>query len=104
MRWEGERESGNVEDRRGSGGGGGFGLPIGRGGIGVGTIVIALIIGWVLGINPLTLLGVLGGGGDVGVPVEQAQPRQGQPADDRGSQFVRGVLGSTGDVWGKVFQ
>ena len=104
MRWEGERESGNVEDRRGSGGGGGFGLPIGRGGIGVGTIVIALIIGWVLGINPLTLLGVLGGGGDVGVPVEQAQPRQGQPADDRGSKFVRVVLASTEDVWGKVFQ
>jgi predicted metalloprotease len=107
MRWEGERESGNVEDRRGSGGGGGggFGLPIGRGGIGVGTIVIALVIGWVLGINPLTLLGVLGGGGDISAPVEQAQPRQqGPAADDRGSKFVRVVLASTEDVWGKVFQ
>jgi len=26
MRWEGERESDNVEDRRSDGGGGGFGL------------------------------------------------------------------------------
>ena len=43
MRWEGERESDNVEDRRGGGGGGGGGLPIGRGGIGLVTIVIALV-------------------------------------------------------------
>lgn len=104
MRWEGERESGNVEDRRDSGGGGGgFGLPIGRGGIGLGTIVIALIAGWVLGINPLTLLGVLGGGGEV-APVEQAAPRQGPPADDPGAKFVRVVLASTEDVWTKIFQ
>ncbi|HZN48904.1 MAG TPA: neutral zinc metallopeptidase, partial [Ramlibacter sp.] len=43
MRWEGNRESSNVEDRRAGGGGGGFG--IGGGAIGIGTIVIALIGG-----------------------------------------------------------
>ena len=58
MKWEGNRESSNVEDRRGSGGGGGGGLLGGRG-IGVGTIVIALVGGWIFGINPLTILGVI---------------------------------------------
>ena len=54
MRWDGNRESENIEDRRGSGGGG---SPIfGGRTIGIGTIVVALVGGWVLGINPLTLL------------------------------------------------
>ena len=61
MRWEGERQSDNVEDRRSDGGGGG-GFIGGRG-IGIGTIVIALIGGWIFGINPLTIIGVLSGGG-----------------------------------------
>ena len=38
MKWEGNRESDNVEDRREGGGGGGFQVPGGRG-IGIGTIV-----------------------------------------------------------------
>ena len=45
MKWEGNRESSNVEDRRSARGGGG-GLLGGRG-IGVGTIVIALVSGWI---------------------------------------------------------
>ncbi len=63
MKWEGNRQSDNVEDRRS--GGGGMGGRIGGRGIGIGTIVIALVGGWILGINPLTLLGALGGGGGV---------------------------------------
>jgi hypothetical protein len=57
MKWEGNRESDNVEDRRdggGGGGGGGLGGLVGGRGIGIGTIVIALIGGWAFGINPLT--------------------------------------------------
>ena len=54
MKWEGNRESSNVEDRRGGGFGGGGGIRIGGGGIGLGTIAIALVGGWLLGINPLT--------------------------------------------------
>ncbi|HEY6355827.1 MAG TPA: neutral zinc metallopeptidase, partial [Burkholderiaceae bacterium] len=63
MKWEGNRQSDNVEDRRDEGPtmGGGFSFGGGRG-VGVGTIVIALVAGWALGINPLTLLGVLDGG------------------------------------------
>ena len=42
MKWEGNRESENVEDRRG-GRGGGFG--VGGASVGIGTVVYALSIG-----------------------------------------------------------
>jgi uncharacterized protein len=54
MKWEGHEQSRNVEDRRGMGGGGGG--RIGGRGIGLGTIVIALLAGWIFGINPMTVL------------------------------------------------
>ena len=49
-----------MEDRRGdSGFGGGFSLPIGGGSFGVGTLVVALIGSYFLGVDPMTLLGLL---------------------------------------------
>lgn len=97
MRWESERQSSNVEDRRGLGGGGfGFG---GRS-IGIGTIVLALLGGWIFGINPLTILGFLSGGGS---PVVE-QPAQAPPAGDRAAAFVSTVLASTEDVWPQLLQ
>ena len=66
MKWEGNEQSDNVEDRRdggGGGGGGGGGFPIGGRSVGIGTVAVALIAGWVFGINPLTVLGLLTGGG-----------------------------------------
>jgi predicted metalloprotease len=105
MKWEGERQSDNVEDRRSDGGGGGFRLG-GGGGIGLGTIVIALIAGWIFGINPLTILGAFGGGG--GGPVIQAPSSQGPaakpPAGDQSAAFVSTVLADTEDVWGSVLK
>ncbi len=112
MRWDGQRESENVEDARGRGpmGGGGGGLRLGGRGIGLGTIAIALIGGWLLGVNPLTLLGILGGGGEVALeaPSSSAGPRgpsvpSGSP-DDRTGKFVSVVLASTEDVWAEVFR
>lgn len=101
MRWDGNRESDNVEDRRSSGGGGGSPVFGGRS-IGVGTIVIALIGGWVLGVNPLTILGALSGGGS---PVVQQQaPAQKPPQDDQMARFVSTVLADTEDVWTQVFK
>lgn len=106
MKWEGNRESDNVEDVRGRTGGGlpgGMRLGGGRG-IGLGTIVIALIAGWIFGINPLTLLGVLGGG-DPGAVVQQpAGPAERPPADDTMARFVSVVLADTEDVWRAQFQ
>ena len=96
MKWEGNRQSDNVEDRRGDG------APmLGGRSIGIGTIVVALIGGWVLGINPLTLLGGLSGGGSV---VQAPAPAQAPPAHDTMAQFVSTVLADTEDVWGPIFQ
>ncbi|RIE00017.1 KPN_02809 family neutral zinc metallopeptidase [Simplicispira hankyongi] len=98
MRWEGNRESDNVEDRRDGGGGvPGFG---GRS-IGIGTIVVALLGGWALGINPLTILGLLSGGSPAQV---QQAPARHPPADDKMARFVSTVLADTEDVWTDVFR
>ena len=105
MKWEGNRQSDNVEDRRaGSGAGGGRSLIGGRG-IGVGTIAIALLAGWIFGINPLTVLGFLNGGdpGQISAPAPPpAGPRA--PATDPAAGFVRTVLADTEDVWSAVFK
>ncbi len=99
MKWEGNRESENVEDRRGAGGGG----MLGGRSIGVGTIVIALVGGWIFGINPLTILGMLGGEG--GAPTSQVQQAPaGNPAvDDPMKKFVKTILADTEDVWRDIF-
>ncbi len=100
MKWEGNRESDNVEDRRdggGSSGGGGLG---GRG-IGIGSIAIALVASYFFGINPMTVLSLLSGGS----PASQTQsaPAHKPPADDRMASFVSTVLADTEDVWKDVF-
>jgi predicted metalloprotease len=110
-----QEESSNVEDVRGSSGGGGFQFrPVH--GIGLGTVVIALIGGWVLGINPLQLLGLLSGGGiSGGTPVEQTAPQtpdqtgdqaagQGANTEDPQFRFVSQILRSTEVVWTDTFK
>ncbi|MGP1683060.1 MAG: KPN_02809 family neutral zinc metallopeptidase [Giesbergeria sp.] len=98
MRWEGNRESDNVEDRRGSGGG----MPVfGGRSIGIGTIVVALLGGWAFGINPLTILGLLSAGSPAQV---QQGPAQRPPADDKMARFVSTVLADTEDVWTDVLR
>ena len=91
MRLGNQRASHNVEDRRGMG--------VAAGGIGVGGIVIALLA-YFLGIDPSAVLNTVeqaGGGSSA-----QEAPR-GTPGDETG-QFVSKVLGSTEDVWGRVFK
>ena len=95
MRWEGNRESDNVEDRRSGGGG------MGGRSIGIGTVVIALIAWGVFGINPRTTIGLLSGGG---APQVQQGPAQHPPQDDRQAAFVSTVLASTEDVWTQIFR
>jgi hypothetical protein len=105
MKWEGNRQSDNVEDAR-SGGGGGRGFPIGGGrGLGLGSIAIALVAGWIFGINPLTVLGVIGGMDGPAAPAQvQRAPAQRPPADDREASFVSTVLADTEDVWAAQFK
>jgi uncharacterized protein len=109
MRWLGDRESENVEDRRGMGGG----FPVGISG-GIGAILV-LIVGLFLGIDPSTLMAVLNGG----APDAQTNDRQvDQPGygssrlpdtrtaggEDRMRQFVSVVLADTEDVWRQAFR
>ena len=102
MRWEGNEQSDNVEDRR-SGGGGFGGLPIGGRSVGLGTIAVAVIAGWIFGINPLTLLGMMSGG-EPPAQVQQQGPAQKPPAEDREAAFVSTVLRNTEVVWSEVFR
>jgi hypothetical protein len=106
-----QRESSNVEDRRGQGGGGGFGIPglgggglsFGGGGLGCGGIAIVVVLALVFGINPLTLLG---GGGGGGPPAQIGQPRVNSAAPRATSdmdRFVSRVLATTEDTWGEIF-
>jgi hypothetical protein len=99
---DGQEESSNVEDARGSSGGGG-GFRLGGGGIGLGSVAIALIAGWIFGINPLTVLGLLSGGG---APMQQTAPgpAPAPPAGDAQAKFVSQVLRSTEVVWTDVFR
>jgi predicted metalloprotease len=96
---DGQEESGNVEDVRGMGGGGGFGF--GGRSVGIGTLVVALVAGWIFGINPLTLLGLAG---DV-APQQQSVPEgKAPPPDDPQARFVSQVLRSTEVVWTDAFR
>ncbi|MBI5255635.1 MAG: neutral zinc metallopeptidase [Burkholderiales bacterium] len=102
MKLDGHRESDNVEDARGGGaGGGGRGLIGGRG-IGLGTVVVALLAGWLFGINPMTVLGLLAGG--EAPPAPQQAPAARPPADDPLARFVSMVLADTEDVWREQFR
>ncbi len=109
MQWDGQRESDNVDDVRGGddgGSGGGSGLLgglIGGRHISIGGIVIALVASYFLGINPLTILGFMGGSSPQPQVQQQAQPHA-TPADDVLAHHVKEVLASTEDVWGKLFQ
>ena len=103
MKWEGEEQSRNVEDRRGAGGLGGGGRRIGGRGMGIGTIVVALVAGWIFGINPLTVLGLLSGG-ETAAPVAAEGPARPPPAEDRAAMFASTVLRNTEQVWGQVFK
>jgi uncharacterized protein len=97
MRLEDERESENVEDRRGEGFGGG----VRPGHIGIGTIVVALVASYFLGVSPSTILSVLSGNVS---QVSQVMPARKPPADDKMAKFVAKVLAETEDTWKTIFR
>ncbi len=116
MQMDGD-ESSNIEDRRSEGGfggggfgGGGFGgpgipIPLGgglfRGGFG---LIAIIVIGLILGINPLSLLsGLSEGPGYVAPSQTRTASRPANTADPE-TQFVARVLKSTEDEWSKIFQ
>lgn len=100
MQMDDQEESQNVEDVRGSSGGG-F-RPIH--GIGIGTVLVAIIGGWIFGVNPLQILGLLSSNNSSTVQTVPNQPAQSPPADDAQAKFVSQVLRSTETVWAAAFQ
>jgi len=92
MRWRNNRESSNVEDRRGL-----RAAPTIAGG-GIGTIIIVLVAIY-FGIDPSFLLQ---SGAPGGAPDQQSVQRT--PADDESRQFVSVVLADTEDTWRTLFR
>lgn len=95
MRWQGGRQSSNVNDRRGMGGGG-----LAAGG-GLGAVVLGLVYFLLTG-DPSGLQNAGPGsqpsaGSQAGAPPTDA-------ASDSMKAFVATVLGSTEDVWTEIFR
>jgi predicted metalloprotease len=104
MRWQGMRESGNVEDRRGAYGGGfqmgGMGGGGFRtGGLSLGGLVIVALLSWLFGVNPLSLLSSDGAAD----PSQYSDSGPTAPPSDDGGRMVAAVLGDTEDVWTSIF-
>lgn len=102
MRWQGRRESDNVEDRRGQGGGGlggggGMRLPI-RGKSGIVIIIVVLVAGY-YGVDLTPLIN-----GDPSTGMSQNQSQSISPKDDEQAKFTSIVLASTEDTWQQIFQ
>lgn len=82
-------------------------VPRGRrvragGGLGLTGILIVLGIAWLTGVNPLTLLGQLDGGGYPPASSGSQPPRS--AADDETAQFVSVILADTENTWGEIFR
>ncbi|MFN2497721.1 MAG: neutral zinc metallopeptidase [Pyrinomonadaceae bacterium] len=93
MRWRGERESENVEDRRG----------MGRGGMAIGGLggIVLLVIALLLGADPRQLLQE-SPRENSGSPTQSSRPTN--PHEEELKQFSRVVLASTEDVWTEIFR
>jgi predicted metalloprotease len=119
-----DRESSNVEDRRGQRMPGGMGIPIpmGGGGMSFTTLLIVGALMLLFGLNPLDLLRGAGPGG-IQIPMPQQErpiPRstsnnpfeipgrnpqaRGPAGEDEMVTFVKRVLADTEDVWNRQFQ
>lgn len=92
MRWRGERQSTNIEDRRG------LGPKVAVGG-GLGTVVV-LILALLFGADPRQLLEQAPS--EPSSDVQSSRPLN--PEEEELKQFVGVVLGKSEDVWNEVFR
>jgi predicted metalloprotease len=92
MRWGGQRESGNIEDRRGMG-------PVGAGGIGIGGLLFVLVVSYLTGTNPLTLLNMVETVQEASPPSDTESPAPTGPLTDKLGKFAAVVLADTEDTW-----
>ncbi|EOC1566510.1 neutral zinc metallopeptidase [Cronobacter dublinensis] len=98
MRWQGRRESDNVEDRRNSSspmtGGRGLRLPAGKGGL---VLLVIVVVASYYGVD---LTGLISGG----APVSQQTSRSISPNEDEAAKFTSVILATTEESWGQQFQ
>lgn len=94
MKWQGRRQSTNIEDRRGMSRGG---LLAGGGITGIIIIIVALF----MGVDPTQLLQQVdtGGGGVTDIQSEVGSERQFSPEEEARKEFTAVVLGDTEDIW-----
>lgn len=99
MRWRKARRSDNVVDARGRSGG----MRVGGKGLSLGGVAVIVIVGLLMGQDPLQILGQIAGQAtqtsQVGLPQGEAPV-----AGDEHSEFVRAILGDTEDTWRELFQ
>ena len=74
--------------------------PAGIGGGGIGLILVVLVVSWLTGQNPLTLLQMAGGVPDQ-APADETVAT-GAPTGDPQAEFVSVVLADLEDTWGRV--
>jgi hypothetical protein len=98
MRLEDERESSNIEDRRGAPMG--AGVRVGR--LSIWAVLIALVAAY-FGIDPRLVLSLMQGGQQVMEERREAQQPNSAPVRDADSVFISKVLGNTEDVWQQLF-
>ena len=98
MRLDGRRQSSNIDDRRGRSGG--RGLAVGGG---IGAVIVAALIAWISGGNPLDVVmqnaGTLMGGGST---TEQAYTPTAE--EQELAEFTSTILAGTEDVWTEQFR
>jgi predicted metalloprotease len=99
MRWRGERQSANIEDRRGQ--------RLGRPGLavgGLGTIAV-VVIGMLLGVDPSVLLqGLQQAQVAAGPGTPASGPYEESAGEAERRQFVAVVLADTEQVWQQLFR
>ncbi len=101
MRLDDERESDNIEDRRGESPRGG--IRLGARHVGIGGIVLALVVSYFTGISPATLLDLVSGGASL-QSTSQTAPAHKPPDNDEMARFVSKVLADTEDTWQVIFR
>ena len=94
MKLTGRRESSNVDDRRGM-------SSAGIGGIGIGGIIIAALVTWVMGGNPLDAIQSVA---EQQVSTQTEGNREFTAEEEELAKFSRQVLAGTEDVWTEVFK
>jgi predicted metalloprotease len=101
MRWRSGRESDNVEDRRDGGGGGNGGGGFHIGVLGTAAIVV---VGWFMGINPIQMLGIVGGANAIFGGSSHNSTNTSAPVHDTNSEFASKILAQTEDIWNPIFR